>query len=578
MKQSGHVNNRSTIGQSVDQRLVDRFGDFPGYGGVAHQGMAELPHTRAPSFIFSFSPAKCHNMEKLNCWVYGEDVENILPVNISSSETVYDLKKVIKDENSLQVQAKYLELYSICLPDDEQLEGKLNRWDHSKEMKLTTRSKLSTLFPKSKEGVWFIIVRAPSSFSRKIEVPNLTLCCWVRGDRSSVVFYVKVSSSETVYDLKTVIKNERFVTFRDVEATNLELYKVSFPYEGGDSLEGVLSNLTSPSLENPLEAGQQLSDVFTQPPARNQLHLIIDVLSVECWIRGADLAGFIKVTIPAEADIGDLNASIKAAYSGIIPFPGFRVYKVTANNDDELHEILGATGSGQMLQGTVILKEVFDDVPFLQMPRVVVELLDEKITGHPPSAYRHVGNGDPIATARNKFLISTPKEKPSATGTPSEFRRRQNNSQHLKSIPCGRPREYEETIPVTLLHPVFGQFLDDCQTIDVTADDNSFVEHLAIAMSALYENENGRLEAVDKVFQKYRFHFTITKTKTTAYITDADMQSQGHRYVIAEYKNETGNASAEPYFQAIGYYLEGTRDKAVKFSRSPLPCLLLAIF
>ncbi|EGO23318.1 hypothetical protein SERLADRAFT_391072 [Serpula lacrymans var. lacrymans S7.9] len=56
------------------------------------------------------------------------------------------------------------------------------------------------------------------------------------------------------------------------------------------------------------------------------------------------------------------------------------------------------------------------------------------------------------------------------------------------------------------------------------------------------------------------------------------MQSQGHRYVIAEYKNETGNASAEPYFQAIGYYLEGTRDKAVKFSRSPLPCLLLAIF
>ncbi|EGO21978.1 hypothetical protein SERLADRAFT_475078, partial [Serpula lacrymans var. lacrymans S7.9] len=102
-------------------------------------------------------------MEKLNCWVYGEDVERISTVDISSSETVYDLKKVIKDENSLQVQAKYLDLYSICLPDDEQLEGKLSRWDHSKERKLTTRSKLSTLFPKSKEGVWFIIVRAPSS-------------------------------------------------------------------------------------------------------------------------------------------------------------------------------------------------------------------------------------------------------------------------------------------------------------------------------------------------------------------------------------------------------------------------------
>ncbi|EGN91287.1 hypothetical protein SERLA73DRAFT_148342, partial [Serpula lacrymans var. lacrymans S7.3] len=39
-------------------------------------------------------------MEKLNCWVYGEDVENILPVNISSSETVYDLKEIIKNKNS----------------------------------------------------------------------------------------------------------------------------------------------------------------------------------------------------------------------------------------------------------------------------------------------------------------------------------------------------------------------------------------------------------------------------------------------------------------------------------------------
>ncbi|EGO18402.1 hypothetical protein SERLADRAFT_469055, partial [Serpula lacrymans var. lacrymans S7.9] len=105
-------------------------------------------------------------MEKLNCWVYGEDVERISTVDISSSETVYDLKEAIKNKNSSQfrdVEAKYLDLYSICLPDDEQLEGKLSRWDHSKEMKLTRRSKLSTLFPKSKEGVWFIIVRAPSS-------------------------------------------------------------------------------------------------------------------------------------------------------------------------------------------------------------------------------------------------------------------------------------------------------------------------------------------------------------------------------------------------------------------------------
>ncbi|EGN97472.1 hypothetical protein SERLA73DRAFT_139706 [Serpula lacrymans var. lacrymans S7.3] len=105
-------------------------------------------------------------METLNCWIYGEDVESIFTVNISSSETVYNLKEAIKNKNSSQfrdVEAKYVDLYSICLSDDEQLEGTLSRWDHSEERKLNGWYKLSTLFSESKEGVWIIIVRAPSS-------------------------------------------------------------------------------------------------------------------------------------------------------------------------------------------------------------------------------------------------------------------------------------------------------------------------------------------------------------------------------------------------------------------------------
>lgn len=39
-------------------------------------------------------------------------------------------------------------------------------------------------------------------------------------------------------------------------------------------------------------------------------------------------------------------------------------------------------------------------------------------------------------------------------------------------IPCGRSHDLEEIIPLTLLHQVFGQFIDDCQTGTVTEDDN----------------------------------------------------------------------------------------------------------
>ncbi|EGN97471.1 hypothetical protein SERLA73DRAFT_124167 [Serpula lacrymans var. lacrymans S7.3] len=191
------------------------------------------------------------------------------------------------------------------------------------------------------------------------------------------------------------------------------------------------------------------------------------------------------------------------------------------------------------------------------------------LTKPPPLSYHHIGNDDPITTARKAFLTSTPKERPSNTGTPSTFRTRQHDPQRLKSMPCGRPREYEETIPVTLLHPVFGQFLDDCQTIDVTAEDNSFIEHLATAIT------NG-LKLLTWYFKTTAS--TLPSTKPAEYLTNAEMKVNGHRYVIAEFKNETGSTSTEPYFQAIGYYLDSTREYALKFSRSPLPCLLLTIF
>ncbi|KAG6331143.1 hypothetical protein ID866_7942 [Astraeus odoratus] len=97
-------------------------------------------------------------------------------------------------------------------------------------------------------------------------------------------------------------------------------------------------------------------------------------------------------------------------------------------------------------------------------------------------------------------------------------------------------------------------------------------------MSDLYESESKRVEEINKVFQDYNVHFTVTEVEKTGCAVDADISVNGHRYVIAEYKNETGSTAADPYFQGIGYYLESTRETALKFPRSPLPCFLLAIF
>lgn len=80
------------------------------------------------------------------------------------------------------------------------------------------------------------------------------------------------------------------------------------------------------------------------------------------------------------ARLGGLKNVIKAVYGedfGNISPDRLKLYKIPIGDDAELQEILGALGSGQLLQGNEFLEKVFDDVPFSQMPRVVVEPLDE---------------------------------------------------------------------------------------------------------------------------------------------------------------------------------------------------------
>ena len=64
------------------------------------------------------------------------------------------------------------------------------------------------------------------------------------------------------------------------------------------------------------------------------------------------------------------------------------------------------------------------------------------------------------------------KKLPSDGLKPSAFR----DTQQVKNtqIPYGHPRDSEEFIPVTLLYPVFCEFVDNCQTGVMTEDDYEF--------------------------------------------------------------------------------------------------------
>ncbi|KAG2362927.1 hypothetical protein BDR07DRAFT_1357064 [Suillus spraguei] len=236
------------------------------------------------------------------------------------------------------------------------------------------------------------------------------------------------------------------------------------------------------------------------------------------------------------------------------------------------------------------LFDYFLNVPVLEHLWVVVQVSSDNRSMNPPPRVKQVIEGeDPIKVARDTFLANLDdyfKKKKShsrskrshSLSNSSSFRERQRDEK--LQIACGHPRDLEESIPVTLLHPVFGQFIDNCRTHMITEEDNNLVYELANVMSALYETENKRVDAVSDVLSGHHLNFRLhSEVQGAGYVTDADMSvdvhNNRHPYVIAEFKNEAGS---EPYAQAIVDYLESTRMFASKMSGSALPCFLFILF
>ena len=187
---------------------------------------------------------------------------------------------------------------------------------------------------------------------------------------------------------------------------------------------------------------------------------------------------------------------------------------------------------------------------------------------------------DPIAAARKAFADGRKPWAPSDGSHLAAFRKMQQDKN--TQIPCGRPRDLEEPIPVTLFHPVFGQFVDDCQTGTMTEGDNQFAGKLASVMSNSFLNGAQRVRGVDEVFKSVHINFNILQNiPTTNYVMDASLSAGGPDlppYCIAEVKNKGANNDSEPYIQAVGCYLEATRKYAPNLSECALPCFLLVAF
>ncbi|KAI6010555.1 hypothetical protein EDC04DRAFT_2905818 [Pisolithus marmoratus] len=410
---------------------------------------------------------------------------------------------------------------------------------------------------------------------------TFTLWYWVRGTPLHCITSIEASPETNVDTLKKRI----FESQPDLQGGPIRanLYKIPdthlLPADG--EYEHGIGGLSISDLGQPLRSARKLSNIFVPQPKEDHLHLVLDatIMIINVYIRGGDPLHSVSISLSNQARVNELKNRFKETCTDFVNTSTNRlaVYKLSFDGHDELKEILDKYGDGTFLPGEQKLETFFNDLPFSQeAARVVVEVLPEEGTRAPPSSKPFPADGDTVLEARKTYLRASSPEKPSTTAMPSSFLDRQNNSR--KAIPCGRPRKYEDFVPTVLLHPVFGQFIEDTKEIEVSAEDNKLVIELADAMSDLYKNEVERIDRVETVLKTFDIHFASTTIKRTGFQTDGDMAVKDYRYAIAEFKNEAGNTSGEPYFQSIGYYLESTRKEAVIMPSSPLPCFLLSFF
>ncbi|KAF8523805.1 hypothetical protein JB92DRAFT_2882804 [Gautieria morchelliformis] len=136
-----------------------------------------------------------------------------------------------------------------------------------------------------------------------------------------------------------------------------------------------------------------------------------------------------------------------------------------------------------------------------------------------------------------------------------------------------RPPSAAATIPITLYHPVFGRFQDDCESYVPTKEDNTFVIQFSSKMSEFYQTEGARAREARGMLRSYDLHFNASTIES--FTTDGDVRYNDFCFARLEVKAELGSSPSDPLVQAGCYYRSFTKQTIT--NRTNLPCFLIYI-
>jgi hypothetical protein len=297
------------------------------------------------------------------------------------------------------------------------------------------------------------------------------------------------------------------------------------------------------------------------------------ILELSCLIRGANANHIFPVKIASTESVGTLKEAIKDKKKVAlqhIDADTLTLWKLSIPVDDNFENAKGIDLKDEELLSPVHrLSSIFPDPLPQRHLHIIIKLPPGKSissTSERPLLYK----GDRVAEARKAWGSSVSQEAPSSGGQPKKFVAVQKKEK--PAFAFNRPPTATATIPISLYHPIFGQFQDDCKTYAPTKRDHDFVLKFSHSMSNIYANEGDRADQARKDFANYGLDFL--PAGIGKYWTDGDLRYKGICFALIEAKAELSTGGAEPLFEAAWYYSAFIRNNFDE-TRSRLPCFIL---
>ncbi|KAF5348124.1 hypothetical protein D9756_010741 [Leucocoprinus leucothites] len=400
---------------------------------------------------------------------------------------------------------------------------------------------------------------------------------------------IEISPSAPVSDLQKAIVDMQglgpHLTLFNVSAcafkpsTDLDLSAL------GDSL---FPKAPSPEVKtHQLLATDRLHRIFPEPLDDSHLHIIVKapIEELNCCFREDPNATAFAIKIEPQEKVSALKKAIKdvmgsrfdhvAAVDLVLWKAAFPVGEIRPQQLDGLEELqpLETLASLFMDGKSQDVHVIFDLRSTLRQTKscpIVVDSDGELVKKHPDAVE--------LIKTRDDYFKKFPKRPPSEIAAPSEISILQKpSSAHGILFHCNRPQAAEPPIPLTLLHPIFNEFLDDCNNCTTTQKDHSLVREISQVMSDFYGKEDRRQSKFLQIFLAHGIPIISTQITGTSYRTDGDMQTRGFPYLICEFKNEFGSTRSDPVFQMAAYYTAFLRSCRTLSAFSVYPCIGLYV-